>query len=1060
MRVLNSKQFEAVHEPGSVAITAGAGTGKTHVLAERYFRLIELNDLSPLNVVAVTFTDKAADELRSRIRRTIAKKASSPVMEAEVDAAQISTIHSLAARICRDFYDIADIPSDFRLMDANESTLWTLGRIEEAIGEVCEAEAIALGYSFLIEALYELLADPYKAEKALSNCNAEHWRSIIENSKNSAQYNFENYLKNAECVKRLRELAGPADDKMELQRNAILISIGRVIAGETTSVYDLDEVSLRLGSKNKWPEDEYAEVKLILTDLREKARGLIRILNLEFGALDEELIKDAAELRSAFIKALKYLTDAKIADRLLDYNDLEINALKILDEPEVLDHYRERWKAFLIDEVQDINPIQAAMLTRLTDGGNLTVVGDEKQSIYGFRGADSRVFGNIQQRIKDSGGKLIKLEQTYRANSALASVMNRIFEPMLRPNNQDLFSERAYEGQGEIAHISFAYVNNDENDKNSRLNVEARHIARTVREMVDGSVLIFDKEHDVHRPVEYGDFAVLSRTWAPLEIYADAFSAVNIPAVNAGGGSLIKTREFKDAAALLTFLADQNDDLSLTAVLRSPFFGVSDLALYRLSLAVESDSSWWSVLGSAVGLDPFLLNARNLLKELLNVRPRHSAEGLLRLAARETGFAAVIANLPHGQRREADWNGTLQFVRGLQQNGWEDLFSVVRYTRLAITHELDIERPFVESDNAVSLMTVHAAKGLEWPIVFIPDLTRQFKGGRGTLMIDADIGVGRAGEDDDGEKIEPAIYELMKLLRQEREVAERGRLLYVAITRGADLVRLSATDNRGAALDLLRPGLESAAIPQFAIEYLPEETLPPAPGEPMAFPDISFDTGPINISPKSVMATGLSAYASCPQRYKFQFVDGHPGLGEGSRSGASVGTAAHLALENDIDSVELLARHSNFFDDEIIRKGLDLARNFRVSPIFADVRVQTAERELRFSSTVGGINVYGIADLVGDDFVLDYKTDAIMDPEKHSLQLWAYARALGKPRAFIAYLRHNVLHEITAEDLARFDRIGTELIERLKAGDFSAKPSPETCGRCNFNPICSSRSCP
>ncbi|MEP7213317.1 MAG: UvrD-helicase domain-containing protein [Acidobacteriota bacterium] len=1057
MSELNDRQMSAAYESGSVAITAGAGTGKTHVLAERYFHLLTANKgWGPLNIVAVTFTDKAADELRSRIRDTVSKKGAAPVTAAEIEAAQISTIHALAARICRDFYDIAEIPADFRLMDENESALWTLGKIEEAIGSVCEAEARGLGYSFLLSALSQLMSDPYAAEKAFETCDEALWRQAISEAVESHRGQFCDELRSGECVARLRDICGADGDNRELRRLEALAAVDLILDGDLVGVDSILAINLRGGSAAKWPEGCFAEAKDLITALRKLCTDAKKRFDIAYGELDDELLARVTLLRSAFGNARDFLAQAKLREKYLDYNDLELYALKILQNSDAAAHYSERWKAFLIDEFQDVNPIQAELLGRLTANANLTIVGDEKQSIYGFRGADVDVFGKFKNRIAEAGGKPVVLEETYRSNSSLVKQMNVLFEPLLGSMHQSLDSKRDYIGSDMPEPIRLAIIESDEDDKPRKQNVEARHIARVVRQMVDDKVPVYDKSTKSYRPAGFGDFAVLSRVWEPLEIYGDAFAEAGVPAVNAGGGSLIKTREFKDAYALLTFLADQLDDLSLVAVLRSPFFAVSDRELYKFALTMEKNTPWWPNLKESQDLDAHLASARDLLNELLRERVHHSPEGLLRHAARRTGYAAVAANLPHGSRREADWNGTLQFIRGLQQKGWEDLFSVARYLRLAVRSKLDINRPTLESGDAVALMTVHAAKGLEWPVVFVPDLTRKFQNDTRTLAVDTHLGVAFGWEDADGEKTEPAIYKVIRQRCRDREDAERRRLLYVAVTRAGDFVHLSSTGGKGSSLDLLMSGLNAAGVAAEMIVGEPKDMLTPAPGEPAQFPDLLPDIDPVNVATESVMATGISTYASCPRKYKFQFVDGHPGLGEGTASAAAIGTLAHLALELGIDSAPLLRLHGGCGDDELVEKALEQARNFRENSAFAGVRELAAEKELRFSTRIGDIGVFGIADLVGEDFVLDYKTDSVADPDKHKLQLWAYARALGKQKAYIAYLRHNILHEITPADLSDLDGVGLRLIARLRSGDFAPSASEPTCRRCTYTSICSS----
>ncbi|HQX55675.1 MAG TPA: UvrD-helicase domain-containing protein, partial [Pyrinomonadaceae bacterium] len=182
---LTSDQKSAAEADGCVAVTAGAGTGKTRMLAERYLHHVRKHELSPLAIVAVTFTEKAAAELRSRIRQTLIEKLNDEKLIAEIEAAQISTMHSLAGRICRDFYDIAGIPADFVILDELESPLWASEKFDEALGQIDVEISDDLGFKWLVGVLNELLRDPLASEKALS-LGAENWRQAIDQARADA----------------------------------------------------------------------------------------------------------------------------------------------------------------------------------------------------------------------------------------------------------------------------------------------------------------------------------------------------------------------------------------------------------------------------------------------------------------------------------------------------------------------------------------------------------------------------------------------------------------------------------------------------------------------------------------------------------------------------------------------------------------------------------------------------------------------------------------------------------------------------------------------------------
>ncbi|MBK6751628.1 MAG: PD-(D/E)XK nuclease family protein [Acidobacteria bacterium] len=151
---------------------------------------------------------------------------------------------------------------------------------------------------------------------------------------------------------------------------------------------------------------------------------------------------------------------------------------------------------------------------------------------------------------------------------------------------------------------------------------------------------------------------------------------------------------------------------------------------------------------------------------------------------------------------------------------------------------------------------------------------------------------------------------------------------------------------------------------------------------------------PVTIGLRELPVTALTTYSKCPLRFKFQYVDGHPGLAEGYGAGMAIGSLAHLALELDIDNIEDLRVESADSPDSHLATALELAERFRCDSAFANVRSAECEREVPFIIKIGVTTLHGIADLVGADFVLDYKTDSEMNPEEHRFQLWAYARPL------------------------------------------------------------------
>ncbi|MFL6468091.1 MAG: UvrD-helicase domain-containing protein [Pyrinomonadaceae bacterium] len=1053
--ILTDEQHRAATAPGSVAVTAGAGTGKTRMLAHRFLHHVAVDGMSPLSIVAVTFSEKAADELRSRIRQTLSSGdvAVDNDRLAEVDAAQISTIHALAGRICRDFADIAGIPVDFSIMDEAESRIWKAEKLEEAVGGLERDIVNEFGYSWLMSALDLLLGDTFASDDAFDRDSA-NWKEQVETFTASKLNEFkccDAYI-NAKTF--VHELNGEEGDKLENARRSAAAAILDIENenGVSAALLTISKIAAHHGRAQAWPAGGKEKMGACLKCLKEAAKEFLPTAGLTFSDGDILLAEKVGRLRPAYIYVRDILRAEKLKAKVLQYDDLEYCALEVLKNDVVIRHYSERWNAFLVDEFQDTNPVQAEIIRRLTKNARKTIVGDEKQSIYGFRRADVEGFAQFREEIVREGGTIEELDRTFRAHVSLVETMNGVFGPMMDSLHQPLRSEKTTLFD-DRPHIEFNSVEEAEQRKAWLQVIEARYIASRIRRMLDEQFPVHDNKNS-GRPIEPKDIAILSRTWSPLEVYLDALAAEGIPAVHAGGGSLLDTREFKDAYALLSFLADQNDDLSLVAAIRSPFFSISDRRLYALAKSRPKDSTWWNIIDKSADLSR---EAENL-RSLINSRAYFSSSELLLEADRRCGYRAVLANLPHGDRREADWRGTIELLLSLEKTGCGDIFGAVRHLRQLIRAEVEVARPPLDASQAVSLMTIHKSKGLEWPVVFVADLAREPKGHSHQLLIEPSVGVAFKFCDENGDDVEPSICTVIEQRRKAREAAEEKRLLYVAVTRAADKVMLTSTADKGRYIDHLRPGLDAASIPNSPIAYRVEDTVPPAVHEPVPLPACS------KIISESVLpglsrlpVTGLTTFAECPLKFKFRFVDGHPGLGEGAAIASKIGTLTHKALELGISNSDELRRYAATADEDQVNEAVSLTRVFRELPIYANVRVDGSKQEMKFVQEVDGITFSGSVDLVGPDFVLDYKTDSEADPAAHRFQLWLYAKALQKSKAYIAYLRQGTLHAYTPEEMEKTAEDAHKMIGRIRDGDHAATPSLQICVQCNYSEVCESK---
>jgi len=1077
---LTEQQARAAHAPGSVAVTAGAGTGKTHMLAERYLFWLR-QGYSPLQIVAVTFTDKAAAELRSRIRQAIASASFAPTIPpkadlmAELEAAQISTFHALAARICREHPAAAEVPADFTQQDEMDSALWRADHWEEALAALPAELYDHLPYSQLRTALETLMNDPLTAAEALERERAD-WEPVLTDLREEHLASIAHHAIWTDARAELERCVGPAGDKREaVRQDALSLMEGFETSLDPAYLRQICALNLRGGSAKKWGDAEsFQAVSEAIKCLKDSDKGYVKTALTTLDALtpnayDDQTAALLPTLRAAFETLRQHLETAKREQGVLDFTDLEVHALRALEYPEVQHYYAQRWQAFLIDEFQDTNPTQGTLIERLT-GHNppLTLVGDDKQAIYGFRRADVQVFKNWQQRIHPAPDQPLALSHSFRTHRALMDRLNRVFAPVMADLHQPLTAQRTdpLDPAPSLQLHTVQSENKNDSDVTARRRVEAQRIAKVVQTMLDQHYTVYDKGENRQRPIQPGDIAILARTWDALATCGDALAARGIPRVEGKGGNLLETREAQDAYALLRFLSDSTDNLALATVLRSPFFALSDRILHDLAHSLPEGTTWWKHLSMAADLGPGFEPVVEALQSLRQASRSEAPSRLLQLADRATGYTAVLAHLPGAERRLADWQAIGHLVRQLEANDSYDGRAVVARLQRLMAAGVPIPRPALEAGHAVSLSTIHSAKGLEWPVVIVADLTRQRSTDSPMLRFDAALGVGLEFVDEAGEKHSSALHALLKQRSQTQAEAEARRLLYVALTRARDHLVLTAADASGHGLDLLLPGLEGV-VQATPIPYDPalaqpiELRLPqPTPWSGQAI------IAPVGAGLSELPVSALTDYALCPRRFRFCHIQGHPGYGDGADGDGSwtwareIGTLTHRILELGLNHLDQLPPHARDLPPEARQDALNLAQRFRQQPVYQ--AVQTGQREQAITLPLGGLTLNGVVDLVGDDFVLDFKTHRHLptgppSQDPHRFQVWAYARATAKPTAHLAYLRHDQLSTLRAPDLATLDDQAQSLVAGILDGKFEPTPAPQHCRSCSYREICDSR---
>jgi ATP-dependent helicase/nuclease subunit A len=1139
--MLTADQQQAAQAPHSVAVLAGAGTGKTHMLSARYLYHLTEFGLSPLELVAVTFTRKAAEELRSRIRQDLSTQLQqNPIafqtlfdrwpgcdVLADLEAAPVSTFHALAGQICREQSHHLGLSPNFVIQEEWEAMLWKKEQLDLLMDRLPQAFYEKIPYSTLRQVLEHLIDDRYTASHAIQTntdfrkTKIQQWRQTALNDLISSERWMATKDILAGCAGRPGDAA--EENRVKLLELMELIEADQEVEHWTSWVKAISFKSR--GQRKNWPSAEILdEVRSALKVVRSLIQdhceaGTITTI---WSAVDEAFEAKLSVVYEAYQQVRSSLDEAKKQARLMDFSDLEWYALEAMKLPEVQAYYRRRWQAFLVDEFQDTNPVQSELLTYLKhDRAKMTIVGDGKQSIYRFRRAEVGLFYAWCKRLETEGDQ-VTLSQSFRTHRELVAACNQLCEPLLNQLHQPLQADRTEPViDRPLTLLEVAASDPDQNAVARRV-AEAQAIAQRLRHWVETGVQVFDKPSRQPRPIAYRDMAILGRSHKLLGLMARELTAAGLP-VNLCSGDLLDTREAQDAAALLRVLADRQDSAALVTLLRSPWFAVSDRALWSISRRFPPEPTptedapapvnrrppdWWaaweSLMGddrALAGLEPDdragLQRAWDRLRQWRGDCRRMAPSELLHRADRATGYSATIANLPDGDRRQRDWRDFADLIAGLERGAGDTFGTVRRLRRIETARRAKpgtvqdfFGRSPLEAGDAIDLMTIHASKGLEWPLVVLPDLLTEREGGRTSdLLFSAELGVAFRWRDPvDREWQTPA---LLKLLQSENRRAERDesrRLFYVALTRSRDRLLLSANlsakqaetiddpddpeepaSERFRAWELVRSVAQERGWPidRVAIDPLTPADRPAAPIPPTAKP--TSDTplldllwGRVSSGLDELPVTALSEYARCPRRFEWRIVDDRPPAGDKPARSRRVGTLVHRAIERQITDAATLAAHDDTLDPEAIAEALALANRVWTEPAYGILRDDpTGRYEVPVTYDLvlpdgGVLRLNGIADWVGAAGIVDFKTDRDRVPEEHGLQLWAYAAALGGDRAALAYLRHpdQPLTWFDRDQLAALEPQAIAVAQRIRSGDFAPTPSDRACGFCPYQDLC------
>ncbi len=844
---LTAEQREAIdRREVSIALSAGAGCGKTHVLTERF-----LSHLQPATdggrpaklgqLIAITFTDAAAREMRSRIRNrcyelltrtTDQEQAHWLRLLREIDSARISTIHAFCASLLRAHAAPAGLDPTFGVLDQGDADVLQSEVIDDTLRErLAKLDdetldlAAACGLARLKQQIAALLNRRHGPcfqtwQTATPEEIVARWRDW------HAREAFPNAL--AEIV-----AEAPIDEIMELLRGAHTQGKNSKFREARAALQELlprlkdiaiTEVELQAVRKNAqvggictakdWPSAEvYGEYRDACKDLRDlidrhKPQPFDAVCALETARLGLALLRLTD-------KVVQKYEDRKRDQGKLDFDDLLSRAHALIADPknaELRGQLADDLCLLLVDEFQDTDQLQADLVEAICgagfDTGRLFFVGDFKQSIYRFRGAEPKVFRELRAKIKERGR--LPLTENFRSQPGILHFVNALFCDAFSRAGDEYEALRASRplttGPPSVEFLwTLAPDKNNKRLPGAALEArckEARAIARRLRALVDPASTeqpVVDRKVGRPRQLQPGDVAILFRALSDVQVYEEALREYGLDYYLVGGHAFYAQQEIYDVLNLLRAVGSTADELSLAGVLRSPFFALEDESLFWLG---ESAGSLNAGL-VADRLPPQLSTAElakvvaaaATIRHLRAIKDRVPIATLLGQALDRTGYDAVVLTEFLGERKLANLHKLLERARAADHGGTLDLDGFIVQLAQFISQQPKeaLAATMPEAADVIRLMTIHHAKGLEFPLVVVPDLDRPPRYSPPPAALHRDLGPLVPATGDDDEKKFATGMSLYAAAERTEELEERKRLLYVACTRAADHLILSSS---------------------------------------------------------------------------------------------------------------------------------------------------------------------------------------------------------------------------------------------------------------------------
>ncbi|GIM47511.1 ATP-dependent helicase/nuclease subunit A [Collibacillus ludicampi] len=791
-------------------VPAGAGAGKTRVLVERFLQIVEENPRGRENVletiIAITFTEKAALEMRERVRRGIEEKIKHFHEKGDFQTlvkwqkalndlyrASISTFHSFCARLLREYPVEAGIDPRFSVLDDTESAWLLKEAVEEAIqnrimrDHAMKKMVVAFGYPRIVNevtSLYQVIAG--------SGLSLDEVRDRTWMDWESAKQEMQTFL-----AARVEELlvAGdgladyPVSTKTSQEFRSLWETWRKHIRSSAKDVERLMEVldALCVFVKKSWgrnPELTKAKNDFkdhVLLPLQERLQAFC------YHAFERESLHSLLDLLT---ETEKRYSRAKREAGGIDFDELQIRALQLLERHEEVRRKVQAQIDFLmVDEFQDTNDLQKRLIRLLVEReneipkGSLFIVGDPKQSIYRFRGADVTIFSEMQKEIEEMDGRIAPLVNNFRSDPRLIEFVNGFFTKILAgdPSSPNYYRPAVAKGKmarGDTPVECLLIPQKDEREEGEEYRtIEARWIARRIHDLLQEGY-------------RFGDITILFRSMSNVKLYERALAEAAIPFYVVGGRGFYQKQEIRDLVHVLTWLTDRSNRIAWAGMLRSPYVGLSDDALFLLAQAGVNlyEVETWKDISGLSETDREKMNVFcSWFLPLQKQAGRVPVDHLIRELIEGSGIRAILLTTPDGRQSCANLDKFLDFARSFRVQSSSSLLEFLERVELLTEEEVRETEAAIETpdSDSVQLMTIHQSKGLEFPVVILPDLSRVPKHDTSLFYFDRFRGITSCIVDEDEKKM-PLRHLDLKQINHRLEQEESVRVLYVAVTRAKE----------------------------------------------------------------------------------------------------------------------------------------------------------------------------------------------------------------------------------------------------------------------------------